>query len=185
MNSKDGENLAIETIGSHVMVAKQFKNDLPNLWYAMARTAPWADEEIPPAEDMYTTTLDQIVGFKKFETAQLVVPLNQQSDGHQTDDTVFSYKGSDWQLVDDDDAIKEGARYVYLETTVNPDDLPSAVYRQVGVYRGLVPQPTASDKIVLKPTEVKDMGMLVGYDNRLFQRYADNITLKEQFVLKF
>lgn len=56
--------MAIETLAGHVMVAKEFKNNLSNLWYAMARTTAWPDEEVPPAEDMLTNSLDDIVALK-------------------------------------------------------------------------------------------------------------------------
>ncbi|MBT9670559.1 hypothetical protein GPK34_00710 [Secundilactobacillus kimchicus] len=176
--------MAIETMASHVIIAKQFKNDLPNLWYAFGRTSPWDSEENPPSEDMYTTNIEEIVGYKHFEKAALVVPTNQLAKDAITDN-ILTYKGQEWQVASDDEALKYGARYVYLETTVEPDDLPYAVYRQVGVYQGLVPTDAAKNKSALIPTEVQAAGTLLGYDNRLFQRYAENVKLKEKFVLKF
>lgn len=53
----------------------QFKDDLPNLWYGMAQATPWPDEEIHPTEDLYTSELGGLIGLKKFDKAQLVVPI--------------------------------------------------------------------------------------------------------------
>ena len=183
VNEYGGGFLAIETISSHVMVAKSFKNDLPNLWLSIGKTTPWVDEDIPPAEDMFTTTLDEVIGFKKFDTAQLVVPVS--SLNNIVPDKTVSYKAEDWAFVTDDDAMKLGARYVYLEATIGPGELPYAVYRQIGIYKGLAPQDRFLDKTALTPNQIEDAGVLLGYDNRLFQRYSDNVKLIEKIVLKF
>lgn len=167
------------------MIATQMKNELPNLWYAMGRTTAWPNEDIPPAEDMFTTNLDEIIGFKKFEVANLVAPLSN-IDSSDINGDVISYKSQDWKIVSDADAVKYGARYVYLSVTLNPGDLPYNVYRQVGVYLNVKPLSTVASKTnTLVPTQVSDSGTMLGYDNRLFQRYSDNMKITENIVLKF
>lgn len=175
---------AIETLGGHVAVAKEFKNNLPNLWYAMAQYDPWADELVPPAEDIMTDHLDEIIGLKKFDTSQLVAPLSSVNSGQAIGD-VITYDAQDWVVVSDDDALKYGARYVYLDVTINPGDLPYSMYRQIGVFSGLIPAKGSTDKSILVPTQVSDYGLLIGYDNRLSQRYTDNMKIIEKIVLKF
>ena len=131
--------MAIETLQSHVMVALMAKNDLPNLWLSMGQTTPWPDEEIPPAETMDTDHLDGITGFKHFERALLVAPLSSDVSAVPVGNEIV-YKGNQWKIVADADAYKEGARYLYLETHIEPGDLPYVVYRQIGVYRNLTPK---------------------------------------------
>lgn len=176
--------MAIETLAGHVMVAKEFKNNLSNLWYAMARTTAWPDEEVPPAEDMLTNSLDDIVALKKFDSAQLVAPLSNTS-GTISDSDVITYEGQDWVLISDENALTNGARYVYLNVTINPGDFPYVVYRQVGIYQGVTPAVTTNTSNILLPNQVSDYGTLIGYDNRLSQRYSNNMRILEKFVLKF
>jgi len=177
--------VAIETLQSHVLMAMQFKDDLPNLWYGMAHTTPWSDEEIPPAEDILTSNLGGVIGFKKFDKAQLVVPLTASGETDPTTGNEVVYKSQSWEIVSDDQAVEKGARWVYLEVTINPGDLPYSVYRQVGVYKNLKLQTASMNKPAVRPTEVLDQGVLMAYDNRRFQRYDDNVTIKEQIVIKF
>lgn len=174
--------MAIETIASHVEAAKSAKAQLPYLWYVMGRSSAWSDEEIPPAEDMYQDHIDEIIGAKKFEKAQLVRPINSNEDILTAD---IIYKSQGWKFIADEDAIKERARYLYLEVNIEPGDLPYSVYRQIGIYKNLVPITGAATQNTLRPSEIADTGLLIGYDNRRFQRYDDNVKIKEQVVLKY
>lgn len=174
--------MAIETIASHVEAARYAKTLLPHLWYAMGRVTPWSDEAIPPAEDSYNDHLDEIIGVKKFQKAMLIRPLTSD-DNVENPDVI--YKGQGWKFVSDENAIKEKARYLYLEVTLQAGDLPYGVYRQIGIYKDLVPVDSATSLDTLVPNQIADMGLLIGYDNRRFQRYDDNVQIKEQVVLKF
>lgn len=177
--------MAIETLQSHVFYALNAKQDLANLWLSMGRTTAWQDESIPPAENMDTSHLDEITGFKRFDKAQLVAPLTADFDMSKVYGDAVIYKGQQWENVADEDAYKKGARYLYLEAQIEPEMLPYAVYRQIGVFRGLKPQSGWERATALYPQQVTDMGMLMGYDNRLSQRYANNVTIKEQIILEF
>lgn len=174
--------MAIETIASHVEAAKAAKAQLPYLWYVMGRSSAWSDEEIPPAEDMYEDHIDEIIGAKKFQKAQLVRPIKGKEELSDAD---VIYKSQGWKFIPDGDAIKERARYLYLEVDIEPGDLPYAVYRQIGIYKNLVPVVGSSNQSILRPSEIADAGLLIGYDNRRFQRYDDNVRIKEQIVLKY
>jgi len=180
---RGGQIVAIETLNSHVMAAKSFKNDLPNLWYVMARPTPWDDEEIPPAENMETTALDTPIGYKKFEQAQLIVPLNNVSGTTPLGNEII-YKGQQWQIVPDSEAFEKGARWVYLTVTIQLDDLPYSMFRQIGVIKGLQPNPSFIQYDSLAPNQVDDAGVLLAYDNRLSQRYTSDVKIQEDIVIK-
>ena len=175
--------MAIETLSSHVMAAISFKQDLPNLWYVMARPKPWDDEEIPPAEHMETTSLDEPIGFKRFEKAQLVVPV-ENVEGTTPLGNEIVYKGRQWQLVPDSEAMEKGARWVYLTVSIEPEDLPYSMFRQIGVIKGLKPNPSFISRNALAPNQVDDTGVLLAYDNRLSQRYSSDVKILEEIVIK-
>lgn len=172
------------------MLAKFYEKNLNNMWLGLGRTQPWNDEEEPPAPNIAATNLDQLVGVKKVTRGFLVVPRinnNQDTAGKpyppaSSNDVI--YKGQQWAPVSDKQASKYGARWLYLETDVTPEDLPYAVFRQTGIYMGLTPKPQFSNQSSLTPNEIQDSGMLIAYDNQRFQRYDSNIYLKESIVFE-
>ncbi|QHJ76173.1 MAG: hypothetical protein [Caudoviricetes sp.] len=174
--------MATETMASHVLAAKYFKNNLPNLWYCMARPQPWSNEEVPPAEDIYTTALDTPIGYKRWESSQLVVPAKE---GEPINEAICSYRGHSWLAVPDSEAFKRYARWVYLSVWVYPDELPYNIFRQIGIYQDLKPLPSYVGNDILVPAYVEDPGILVGYDNRQSQRYTYNVKLHEEIVIEF
>lgn len=174
--------LAIETLDSHVLVAKMYKDNVSKMWYAIGRTTAWDNEEIPPQEVETTTAIDSIIGFKKVAVAHLV---RKMGDSEPTDSFTIEYKAQRWQIVSDADALAKGARYLYTETTFDINELPSGIYRQVGVYYGLIKNDTSSNKTALRPNEVEDAGILLHYDNRRSQRYDENIRIIEKSLMKF
>lgn len=180
---KGGLVVAIETLNSHVMAAKSFMNDLPNLWYEMARPKPWDDEEVPPAEHMETTALDTPIGFKKFKKAQLVVPLENVAGTTPLGNEIV-YKGQQWQPVNPSEAFDKGARWVYLTVDILPDDLPYSTFRQIGIVKDLKPNPSFASRDALSPTQVDDLGVLIAYDNRLSQRYTSDVKITEDIVIQ-
>lgn len=174
--------MAIETLASHVLVAKMYKDNVSKMWYAIGRTTPWSNEEVPPQEVETTTNIDSIIGFKKVTVAHLV---RKMEDNETTDSNTIEYKSQRWQIIADADALSKGARYLYTETTFDVNELPSGMYRQVGVYYGLVKNDTSSTKVALRPNEVKDVGILLHYDNRRSQRYDENVRIIEKSLMKF
>ena len=164
------------------------KNDLSNLWMAMGRTTPWQDEENPPQEDPTVTSLDDtILGYRRFDRALLVVPVDPTSPNPPTGSGVISYKANQWEVVADADAYAKQARYVYLDAKITPgeDNFSYGVYRQVGLYHNLVPATGYESNVSLNPAQVADPGMLVGFDNNKSQRFTDNVSILEQIIVKF
>jgi len=56
--------------------------------------------------------------------------------------------------------------------------------RQIGVIKGLQPNPSFIQYDSLAPNQVDDTGVLLAYDNRLSQRYTSDVKIQEDIVIK-
>lgn len=164
--------MAISTIHSHVNRAIELYNK-PSIYFAIGKTSVWDNEQAPPVEDPTTPDLTEIVGYKKVTTRHHVVP---DPDG------TIQYRDANWKIVPANEAMAQGARWVYLETTINYDELPLGQYRQVGVYTGLtVKAGVSAGKNALVPAEVEENGVLEIIDNR--QMSNRQIDTKEKLTV--
>lgn len=163
--------MATTTIRGHVARALDFfeRNDL---YFAIGHPDAWPDESNPPAPGVSDSILN-VIGYKKLETINLVVP---SADGS------IIYRDSKWLIVPPDQALVQGARWVYIDTYLRYDELPLSPYRQIAVYSRLVKAAGVSaSKANLLPTEVADPGILEILDNRrVVNRQSDQ---KEQLSL--
>lgn len=152
--------MAITTIHAHVNRAKEFfqKEDV---YFAIGRPNAWEDELNPPVEDFNASALDGVIGYKKVEQVYLVRPAQEGEPAE------IPYREEKWVIVPFDQALLEGARWVYIATNLQYTELPLGFYRQVGVYSGLKKMPEVDvSKFNLLPSEVADPGTLEVFDNR-------------------
>lgn len=150
--------MPVSTISSHVNRAKAFY-DRDDVYFAIGKSTPWGDPDVPPDPTSNTTDLLEIIGYKKVELKFLVTP--------DEDNGTLSYMGRNWAIVQSNDIYTRGAKWLYLETTILPEDLPLGRYRQIGIYTGLIKAAGVSPaKYALLPTEVMDNGTLEILDNR-------------------
>lgn len=172
--------MAKSTLYSHIDEAIQMQKRLDSTYYVIGKTSAWSDDNNPPEEDSATTTLTEVIGYKKVKRLSLVRPL---AEGEETTYPVVAYGGQQWALIPVDKAYEEGARWLYVEAEIFPNDLPLGWYRQVGVHMGLKPV-TGIFKQNLLPTEVGDPGVLKFYENREPQNRTANVYVLEQFIVK-
>lgn len=173
--------MAILTMRGHISRAMDFYNK-DSIYAAIGKSSKWQQgdckelegdgfdptkdyDQYPPAPAI-TDDLLEVIGFKKIEFRSMVV---------QDENGTLEYRGSKWKIVTPEDALSEGARWIYLSTTLTYNELPTSLpYRQVGIYTGLQPNDDIPDtQYVLLPEEVKDEGILEVLDNRK-PIYRDN-----------
>ena len=79
----------------------------------------------------------------------------------------MDYNDSRWRIVPADQALTEGARWVYLDTYVRYNELPLTSYRQIALFSRLVKaEGVLSNQVALLPDEVADYGIIEFIDNR-------------------
>lgn len=152
--------MAVITLKGHVSRAIDFYNK-ESIYFCLGRTTAWEDETKPPVP-LNTDDMEEPAGYKIIESKFLVKPI----DGNEGAD--ITYRGSNWKIVPFDQAVEQGARWVYISANIGygefADDL---VYRQIGTYTGLErAEGVEPGKGNLTPSEVKDVGILEALDNR-------------------
>ncbi len=85
-------------------------------------------------------------------------------------------------MIPDEDAYREKAWMVYIESEIVGDELPLGTFRQVGLHTDLVPK-TGVDKDALLPSEVTNAGILQFFENRQQQNRTAEITVREKFII--
>jgi hypothetical protein len=168
----------------------------PDIFFGIGKTSPWVagdyvgqdvpqiPEKQPPAPNG-GSILKEVIGYRKADKVLLVVPHDGSSVPAGTQ-IIEHASGSQWRVVSEAEAYTLGAKYVYLETTIQPADFPSGDYRQVGFSTGLTRKSgVAVGKLALLPSEVQDAGKLELIDNR--EKSTRNSTTKEflSFIIKF
>ena len=165
--------MAILTLSGHVARALDFYNK-PSIYSAIGKYTEWKQGDCRELIDGYDPSIDynlnppspaitddmlEIIGYKKVEFRAMVV---------QDDEGTLIYRNTNWRIVMPDQAVAEGARWVYISTTLSYSELPTdKPYRQVGVYTGLVPKPDIPEsQYTLLPEEVEDQGILEVLDHR-------------------
>ena len=132
-----------------------------DLFFAIGRTEPWENETqesfVPPAPDLDSTTLDQLVGMKKAERVSMVMP-----DPEGT----IEYATIKFKTLTKEQALENKARWVLIETRISFEELPPVSYRQVGVFSRVKPKAGKEGKNILLPSEIQDVGILEVINNR-------------------
>lgn len=172
--------MAIATYNSHVELAKYLVTKSDSTYLVIGKTSPWANEYNPPQPDENATSIQEVVGYKKATRVSLVRPAQSPED--DTKDKI-SYGNKSWVVVSFDDAQKEGAKWVYLESEIVGSEIPLGTYRQVGFVVDLQPN-SGVTKFNLLPSEVKNPGTLMFFDNKQFQNRTEQTTARERFVIE-
>ena len=170
----------IATYNSHVELAKYLVSKANSTYLVVGRTTPWSSETNPPQPNEKTTSLQEIIGYKKTHRATLVRPAQSPQDD---DKEKISYGNKDWVVVTTENAKDEGAKWVYLEADVVGNELPLGTYRQIGFVIDLVPNSGVS-KPNLLPSEVKETGTLMYFENKQFQNRTETTTAKERCIIE-
>lgn len=180
--------MAILTLKGHISRAKDFYNK-DSIYMAIGKANPWDASSVvdydttkdydnyPPAP-ANTDDLLEVIGYKKVEFRSLVVP---DENGQ------LEYRGTKWKIVSEENAVTEGARWVYISTTLTYNELPTNMpYRQVGVYTGLkVKAGVDVNKYALIPAEVDDEGILEVLDNRKPVFRDNDVREQIKIILEF
>lgn len=153
--------LPVTTIAGHTSRAISFY-ELNHIYFGIGKTSAWDGETndgfTVPLPSPSATTLDELVGMKLCSTKAIVYP---------DDDGTIVYRTQTWRKVTPEDAIKLGAHWVYIEATIDYDELPAVSYREIGVFtRVQLNDGVASNKSVLLPSDIKDTGILEVIDQR-------------------
>lgn len=152
--------MAITTVYGHCASALNFFENTQD-YIGIGRVSEWADEENPPAPDPETLQLDEIIGVKKILTKYMVVPDEAGS---------IIYRDTRWRPISADleTVREEKCHWVFVETTINYDELPLYPFRQVGIFTHLEPEENIlPGQYNLLPAEVADFGFLEVMENRL------------------
>jgi hypothetical protein len=127
----------------------------------------------------------ETVGYRKADKVWLVIPHDGRTVPQGT--IIFDYtEGSQWRVVAESEALSLGAKWVYIETTILPTDLPAGDYRQVGVFSGLTRNGGVNaGKFNLLPSEVQSQGILELIENRGASTRNANTKEELSFIMQF
>ena len=180
--------MAVCTLEGHVSRALDFYNK-ENIFVCIGKKNPWNEDTVDSYDsnvdyDRYppvpknTDTIIEPIGYKKIDSRFMVVEDNVNGS--------LEYRGTRWRIVSPDNAITEGARWVYITTELSYSELPTSdPYRQVGIYTGLTPIESKLSENVLLPDEVENTGILEIIDNRKPVYRDSDVKEKIKLVLEF
>lgn len=152
--------MAITTLKGHVSRAMNFY-DIESMWFVVGHKTEWPDGDDYPPVPRNTDEIEGPLAYKKVESRFLCRPATQEEHGE------INYRGASWKIIDRGNAPEEGARWVYVMTTLAYEELPTdIVYRQMGLVTNLVPTAGHETDVVLEPEDVDDSGLLEILDNR-------------------
>ena len=147
---------ASSVIDFHVTQALGFLKR-QNMYFCLGREEPWEDEVKPPVPDLYDD-IESPWGFKRVEKMYLVIPSSKGS---------IEYTGQRFSLVKESEAYEQKARWVFVHSKINYDELPFKTYRQIGLTQDLVPiEGLPAGQYALTNNQVKDRGILQFLNNR-------------------
>ena len=127
-------------------------------WVAIGRTTAWDNEESPPDPSPNDTGVTEPIIYVTPTTVALCKVVTSGED--------ITHLGTKYEFVADEDAITEGARFLYLMTRFDPTSgQPYDTFRQVGLYSNLVPASGHESDSWLAPANVSDAGLLEYIDN--------------------
>ena len=148
-----------------VNAALNLKRDKENLWVAIGKTTPWADEAAPPQEDVTAEELIETICYKKVDMTSLAVP-DPNGD--------IEFELTKYRLIEDSLAEEEYARWCYvkasfshLEENIGGIVLANASWRQTGLFTGLTAIEGYENETILQPDQVLSRGKLIFYDNHV------------------
>lgn len=147
--------MAIFTAKSRVARAMDFYSE-PSIWWGIGGTTAWPDES-DPGIPAITDEIKDIFAYKQNYNKNIVRPATDEEIAAGTG--LLTYKGSYWKIIEPSEAFSEGARWVFLRTELEYQEVSTAtVYRKLGIFTGLQPV-SESHGTVLTPSEVSDVGV--------------------------
>lgn len=152
-------------------------------YLVFGKTSEWDNDSNPPNEDEKTEQISEVVGYKKLKQFSLARPLKDSEDEDSVDYPIVTYKNTKWVLIPTDRAYEEEARWVYAEAEIHPDEFELGMYRQVGIHLDLEPK-SGVTQLNLKPSDVKEAGVLQFFENREPQNRTSSVYVLEQFMIK-
>lgn len=180
--------MAICTLEAHVSRAIDFYNK-EDIYFVLGKTSVWGesdmdnydssiDYEVNPPVPKNTDKIKEVLGYRKADYKAMVI---------QDDKGTLTYRNTKWRVVDKKDALKQGARWVYISTELSYDDLPTEKpYRQIGVVSSLTKASgVEAGKDALIPSEVEDAGILEVIDNRKPTYRDTDVKEKIKLILEF
>lgn len=127
-------------------------------WVAIGRTTAWDDEDNPPDPTPSTSAITEPIIYVTPTTVSLCKVVTSGED--------ITHLGTKYEFVADEDAITEGARYLYMLARFDPTSgQPYDTFRQVAMYSNLVPGTGHESDSWLAPANVSSEGLLEYIDN--------------------
>lgn len=151
------------------------------MYVALGKTSAWADESNPPLESAMTSSITEVIGYKKVTAAQL---CRDYETGDETGNTVVSYGGKKYTIIPDDKRYTEKAWYVFVTAEIGENDFDPTPFRQVGLYIDLTPK-SGVTKTNLKPSEVEVNGNLQAFTNQKMQQLDGNTIITSNWLFSF
>lgn len=171
--------MAIATNNSRVYASLQLRAKEASTYLVIGKTSAWTNEDAPPQADPNTTTLQEVVGYKKVTKMSLCRPF---VEGETTTLPTVTYGAKKYVLVPDAQAYTQKAMMVYIEAEIVGEELPLGTYRQVGIHTDVTPKSGVTKKALL-PTEVSSTGVLQFFENRKQQNRTADVTVREKFIV--
>lgn len=171
--------MAVVTTNARIQASIDYVKKASNTYVAIGRQTPWTNEQAPPTEDVNAVTLQEVIGYKKVKKVSLCKPIEE---GEDTPYVKVEYAGKHYALVPVEKAFQEKTTLVYYESEILGTDLPTGLYRQVGIHTGVTPK-TGITKPNLLPSEVQSTGVLEFYENKQFQNRTLETKVYERFIL--
>jgi hypothetical protein len=155
-----------------------------NLYLAIGRTTPWADEENPDTPLATQTSVEELIYIKKINVKHMIID-DDPYDAYGPDVEVGGYG---YTFVADADAYTAPSFMVYFSNTIYYSDIaPTDItFRQVGI----ILNPKDSDGDLLTDVEylaadVADQGELLYIDNREYVTRDQSQSEKFEIILNF
>jgi hypothetical protein len=125
---------------------------------AIGRTTAWDDEANPPDPSPTASAIEEAIVYVTPTQVSLCKVVSTGED--------VTHLGTKYAFVADDDAVDEGARFLYMLGRFDPTSgQPYATFRQVALYSNLVPETGHESDSWLAPANVSDAGLLEYLDN--------------------
>ncbi len=169
--------MSVKTQVASTANAIRLYKDAQNMFFGFGNTVTeWSTPNNPPLPDTSTNKINELAGIVKVSS----VSLAKIADSSSTN--TFLYGGISYEKVSLGDAYKKHATYVLISVNLDPDSLPTNVYRSVG----LIESPQYSSSVtgsVVRPESIINQG------NLLTIKYVPKVdytgyTLTEQVLIE-
>lgn len=124
-----------------------------------------------------------IIGYKRIHKIMLARPLKDTENVNNPPYPVVMYGNKPFVLVPRDNAVAEGAKWLYINVAVEDTDFLNQSYSKTGVYFNLVPK--VSKKDTLLPSEVTSAGAVLITETKDLQGRKLGLKMDEQFMIEF